>query len=167
MHVWRGDRDEPLRRVLSRYLDLPSAEIRLTSGEHGKRRLADPESGLRCNLSHSGSLALVAVSLGREVGVDVEKLKPGRDLVALAARALDAAEAEAVRAATEDDRARVFYELWTRHEARLKCLGVGLTGAAPQPSPAIAVAAVPIDPGFAAAVAVEGEAVPLRYWTLD
>jgi 4'-phosphopantetheinyl transferase len=167
VHVWRGDLDEPLRRVLSRYLDLPAAEIHLANGEHGKPRLADPESGLQFNLSHSGSLALVAVSRGLEVGVDVEKLEPGRDLVALAARVLEPEEAEAVRAATGEDRARVFYELWTRHEARLKCLGIGLTGAAPQPSPPIAVIGVPIDSGFAAAVAMEGEAVPVRYWTLD
>jgi phosphopantetheinyl transferase len=166
VHVWRGDLDEPLRRVLSRYLDLPPAEIRLADGEHGKPRPADPENGLRFNLSHSGSLALVAVALGREVGVDVEKLKPERDLVALAARALAPEEAAAVRAVTGADRVRVFYELWTRHEARLKCLGVGLTGAPPQPSPQIAVAAVPVARGYAAAVAVVGEALPLRLWTL-
>lgn len=167
VHVWRGDLDEPLRRVLGRYLHLPAAEIRLARGEHGKPRLSDQESGLQFNLSHSGSLALVAVSCGREVGVDVEELKPGRNLVALAARALEPAEAEAVRAASEDDRARVFYELWTAHEARLKCLGIGLTGTVPGPSPPIAVTGVPVDRGFAAAVAVEGEAVPLHCWTLD
>jgi 4'-phosphopantetheinyl transferase len=167
VHVWRAGLDEPLRRALSRYLGLPAAEIRLASGEHGKPRLADPESGLRFNLSHSGSLALVAVAWGREVGVDLERLKPERDLVALADRALEPEEAEAVRAATEDDRTRVFYELWTRHEARLKCLGVGLTGTLPRSSPPIAVIDVPIDRGYAAAVAVTGAAVPMRFWTLD
>lgn len=166
VHVWRGNLDEPLRRVLSHYLDLPPAEIRLARGDHGKPRLADPESGLRFNLSHSGSLALVAVALGREVGVDVEKLKPERDLVALADRALEPEEAAAVRALTGADRARVFYDLWTRHEARLKCLGVGLAGAPARPSPSIAVVDVPIDQGYAAAVAMEGEAVPVRFWTL-
>jgi 4'-phosphopantetheinyl transferase len=167
VHVWRGGLDEPLRRVLGRYLGLPAAEIRLASDEHGKPRLEDPEGGLRFNLSHSGPLALVAVSRDREVGVDVEQLEPGRDFVALAERTLEPGEAESVRATTGDDRTRIFYELWTRHEARLKCLGVGLAGAAPQPSPPIAITGVPIDPGFAAAVAVEGDAVPLRYWTLD
>ncbi|HEX3041685.1 MAG TPA: 4'-phosphopantetheinyl transferase superfamily protein [Solirubrobacterales bacterium] len=167
VHVWRGDLDEPLRRVLSRYLDLPTAEIRLTDGGHGKPRLADPEGGLRFNLSHSGPLTLVAVSRDCEVGVDIEQLKPGRNLVALAARALEPEEAEAVRSASGDDRVRLFYELWTRHEAGLKCLGIGLGGTPPQPAPPLAVAGVPIDPGFAAAVAVQGEAVPMRYWTLD
>jgi phosphopantetheinyl transferase len=163
VHVWRADLDEPLRRVLARYLDLAAGEIRLTRGEHGKPRLANPESGLRFNLSHSGSLALVAVSRGREVGVDVERLRPGRDFVALAERALEPGEAESVRAAGGDDRTRVFYELWTRHEARLKCLGVGLTDAPIRSSPPIAVAAVPIEPGYAAAVAIEGKAVPVRF----
>lgn len=167
VHVWRGNLEEPLRRVLSRYLDLSPSEIRLAIGEHGKPRLAQDPDRLAFNLSHSGELALVAVSRGREVGVDVERERPERDLVALAERALSAEDAAAVRGAGEDERPRLFYAHWTRHEARLKCLGVGLGRAPIWPSPAVVVESLPIDPGYAAAVAVSGDAVPVRCWTLD
>lgn len=166
VHVWRGGPEDPLRRVLSRYLDLAPAQIRLAIGEHGKPRLAAEPERLAFNLTHSGELVLVAVSCGREVGVDVEREKAGRDLVALAERALDPAAAAAVRAAAGEERTRVFYDLWTRHEARLKCLGVGIGHRPTWPSPPVAVESLPIDPGYAAAVAVTGDAVPLRRWTL-
>jgi 4'-phosphopantetheinyl transferase len=171
VHVWRAASEadpagQVLRRVLSRYLGQAPAEIGLARGEHGKPHLAKEPGRLAFNLSHSGELALVAVSQGREVGVDVERAKPGRDLVGLAERAFDPEGAEAVRAAAGDERTRLFYELWTRHEARLKCLGVGLGPAPERPPAPVAVESLPIDPGYAAAVAVAGDAVPVRCWTL-
>jgi len=187
VHVWRAaaaavPADEALTRVLSRYLlpelhqlvhpvdrqvDAVRSAIELVRGEHGKPRLAAEPERLAFNLSHSGDLVLVAVTRGREVGVDVEREKPGRDLVALAERALSAEDATAVRDAGEDERPHVFYALWTRHEARLKCLGIGLGRPPAWPSPPVAVESLPIDPGYAAAVAVTGDAVPVRRWTLD
>jgi len=169
VHVWRGTGTDPsdrlLRLVLARYLGEAPEEIEIARGAHGKPGLAAEPERLAFNLSHSGDLTLVAVSRGREVGVDVERTRPERDLVALAERALAPEEAVIVRAAAGDERTRVFYELWTRHEARLKCLGVGLAGAVAGPAP-VAVEGLPIDPGYAAAVAVAGAAVPIRCWTL-
>jgi 4'-phosphopantetheinyl transferase len=171
VHVWRVAATDPsgpaLQRVLGLYLSEPLERIEIARGIHGKPRLAAEPDRLAFNLSHSGQLTLVAVTHGREVGVDVERAEPGRDLVALAERALDPEDATAVRAAGESERTRVFYELWTRHEARLKCLGVGLAGTPRWPAPPVAVASLPIDPGYAAALAVTGEEVPIRCWTLD
>lgn len=170
VHVWRAvlgtvPASLTLRQVLALYLDEAAEEIELTQGEHGKPRLAAEQPLLAFNLSHSADLALVAVARDREVGVDVERVKPDRDLVALAERALAPEAAAAVREAAEPERARLFYELWTRHEARLKCLGVGLAVRPTQPPPPVAVQALPIDPGFAAALAVSGAPVPVRRWT--
>jgi 4'-phosphopantetheinyl transferase len=170
-HVWRAaggavPSDPILRRVLGRYLGEAPEQIELSRDERGKPRLAAEPGRLAFNLSHSGELTLVAVSCGREVGVDVEQVKAGRDLVALAERALGPEDAAAVRVAGEDERTRLFYELWTRHEARLKCLGVGLAGAPTWPSPPVAVEPLPVDPGYAAALAVTGDPVPVRRWTL-
>jgi 4'-phosphopantetheinyl transferase len=172
VHVWRlraatVPTDQALRRVLSLYLGETPEEIELAEGGLGKPRLAAEPERLGFNLSHSGELALVAVTRGREVGIDVEREKPRRDLVALAERALPAADAAAVRAAAEDERTGLFYGLWTRHEARLKCLGVGLSGGAPPHPIPVAVGELPIDPGYAAALAVGGDAVAVRFWTLD
>jgi 4'-phosphopantetheinyl transferase len=156
-----------LRRVLALYLDEAPEEIVLIRDERGKPRLAAEPARIAFNLSHSGALTLVAVSCGREVGVDVERVKPERDLVALAERALGPEDAAAVRGAAGDERTRLFYELWTRHEARLKCLGVGLAGTPAWPAAPVAVESLPIDPGYAAALAVGGDPVPIRCWTLD
>jgi len=139
-----------LRRVLENYLEEPAAEIALELGENGKPCLRN-HGGIEFNLSHSNGLALVAIAEGREVGVDVELIEPGRDLVALAERALPPKDAAAVRAASESERPSVFYAAWTRHEAHLKCLGTGLGGS---PSEDAAVENVDVAPGYAAAVAV-------------
>ncbi len=137
-----------LRRVLASYLDQPAAAIELEEGEHGKPRLH--AVGVAFSLSHSNGLALVAVAEGCEVGIDVEAIEPGRDLVALAERALSSEEAAAVRGASESERPALFYAAWTRHEARLKS-----TEARDRtPTDPIAVENLPSQPGYAAAVAV-------------
>ena len=170
VHVWRAvlgtvPAGLTLRGVLAIYLGEAAEEIELTRGEHGKPRLAAAPPSLTFNLSHSGDLALVALARDREVGVDVERVKPERDLVAVAERALAPEAAAAVREAAEPVRARLFYELWTQHEARLKCFGVGLAARPTWPTPPVTVQALPIDPGFAAAVAVSGDPVSIRCWT--
>jgi 4'-phosphopantetheinyl transferase len=154
-----------LRVVLGRYLGAEPAAVELVLGESGKPRLRDPASELRFNLSHSGEVSLVAITAGREVGVDVEEVNEGRDVLALAERALPAADAAEIRAAPAELRAAVFHRSWARHEARLKCLGVGLSGTPPNS----AVAAVPLElgPTYAAAVAAAGEEpFSLRCWSL-
>lgn len=153
-----------LRGVLSRYLGQEPAEIELVRGEHGKPRLAQEPERLSFNLSHSGPVALVAVCDTCAVGVDVERVETGRDLVALAERALQPEDAAAVREATGAERVATFYERWARHEAALKCLGHGL--GAPRGDDPVALRSLPLGPGYAGAVAVAGEELPtLRTWT--
>jgi len=168
VHVWRAPADREgraLREVLARYVDEQPARIELRTGAHGKPALADPSSPLSFNLSHSGDLALVAVTLDREVGIDIERVRPRRDLERLAGRALDPAAAAAVRGAAPAERLVAFHEAWTRREAIAKCLGTGLGGPLP-PTPA-AVTALDAGPGYAGALAVTGEEVPpLRLLTL-
>lgn len=156
-----------LRRVLESYLEEPAASIELELGDNGKPRLRNRD-GIEFNLSHSNGLALVAVAEAREVGVDVELIEPGRDLVALAERALPQDDAAAVRAASESERPIVFYAAWTRHEARLKCLGTGLGASLRSSTSEVSdrrlaegpvVENVDVAPGYAAAVAVAGTEV--------
>ena len=162
MHVWRAPADREgwaLRAVLARYLDEQPARIELRAGAHGKPALADPSSPLRFNLSHSGGLALVAVTLDREVGIDIERIRPRRDLEALAERALDPAAAATVRATAPAERLDAFYRAWTHREATAKCLGTGL--GAPLPPTPSAVTTLDAGPGYAATLAVEGDETPV------
>jgi 4'-phosphopantetheinyl transferase len=154
-----------LRRTLAAYLDRPAPEIALAADERGKPRLRDGGGdGLQFNLSHSGGLALVAVTQ-QAVGVDVEAIAPRQNLAALAQRSLPAEDAAAVGAAAPDQQLAAFYAAWVRHEARLKCLGTGL--GSPAPPAAVAIAPLDVGPGYAAAVAVLGSDIgPLRCRTL-
>jgi phosphopantetheinyl transferase len=171
VHVWRGELDRvasrrALRRVLARYLDADPEGIELELGERGKPRLADPCSGLRFNLSHSGGAALIAVARGREVGIDVERIRPRGDLVRLAERFLEPGAAAAVRAASSAERPGVFHAAWARHEAVAKCYGGGL--GAPPPAAPVAVSGLSTSAGFAAALAVAADAMPpVRLFELD
>lgn len=139
MHVWRAARaewpssDDLLRAVLAGYLDADPAAVELRRGANGKPALADDSRGLCFNLSHSADLALIAVA-GREVGVDVERIRPRRS--------------------TD------FYEGWARHEATVKCLGTGLSGRRPVPEPPVAVRMLDVEVGFVAALAVASEEIP-------
>ncbi|HVW47369.1 MAG TPA: 4'-phosphopantetheinyl transferase superfamily protein [Solirubrobacterales bacterium] len=155
----RGAARGALGRILAAALG-EAGPPALAPDENGKPRLAVGADRLGFNLSHSGELALVALAPGGvDVGVDVERIKERRDLVRLAARWLPEEDAGAVAVAPDDAREAVFYAAWTRHEARVKCVGTGLAG--PSPGPEVVAVPLEIDDGYAAAVAIrDGSAAP-------
>src|SRR5262245_43952534 len=67
-----------LRTLLGCYLNMPPNDLAFECETYTKPRLAPSKTStidLRFNVSHSGDLALIAVTTGCEVGVDVEKLR--------------------------------------------------------------------------------------------
>jgi 4'-phosphopantetheinyl transferase len=157
-----------LRGVLSRYLDEEPAEITLALDPDGKPRLQEAPDRLRFNLSHSGAIALVALSAAHPVGVDIEEVQPDRDLIGLAERALGPEDVTAVRAASAAERGLLFHQRWARHEACLKCLGVGIFREAPPRDATVAVRDLDVAEGYASAVAVAAPQVsPLCRWTFS
>src|SRR5262249_25522819 len=107
---------------------------------------------IRFNLSHSHEMALVAVTLDHEVGVDIERLRPLPRFVELAERFFPPSEP---RPANETD----FFRQWTRIEAVLKARGVGLHGASVDPEGEGTVSEIPAPERVAAAIAGEGPAI--------
>lgn len=81
------------------------------------------------NLSHSGALAVLAVTDGPEVGIDVELLdwsqRFAEDLQGLAEHCLTPSEQELLFAAPASERVRIFFGIWTAKEARMKLTGEG------------------------------------------
>ena len=150
-----------LRAILARYAGVSAATVELVAGAHGKPALrpdlADSAGGeLEFNLSHSDDLALYALARGRPVGIDTERVRADLDFVALARRALDAETVEGLERAAERDRPARFAAAWACHEARLKCLGVGLGAAVDAVAPPVTVVELEAPAGFAAALALSG-----------
>ncbi|HWD18020.1 MAG TPA: 4'-phosphopantetheinyl transferase superfamily protein [Verrucomicrobiae bacterium] len=114
-----------LREILATALSGAPASIRFAYGPNGKPRLA-AHSKLHFNLSHSDSLALVAVAWEREIGVDVERVRALPEMEEIARRVFSQEEQAAWQAAAPAERTPVFFRLWTRHEAIAKCSGAGL-----------------------------------------
>jgi 4'-phosphopantetheinyl transferase len=120
-----------LRRILARYGEDAPEALRFEVGQFGKPALVASAgaSALEFNLSHSGDLALIAVSRGGPVGVDVEARNREIRHIALAERFFSPVERAALRALAHDGKATTegFFNAWTRKEAYLKATGHGIT----------------------------------------
>lgn len=119
------------RHILAGYLRLAPELIRFTHAPNGKPQ-PDPSGLLQLNCSHREELGVVAVRAGAPVGVDVEAVHrragPGSDeLDPLAAVMLSAAELAEFRALPAARRRTALLTTWTRKEAVVKALGVGLS----------------------------------------
>ncbi|MGH8216473.1 MAG: 4'-phosphopantetheinyl transferase family protein [Rhodanobacteraceae bacterium] len=138
VHLWRmryapSQGRAPLLELLGAYLGKPASDVVLMSGAHGKPRVAGPQMQrdgshpLEFNWSHSGDNALVALSRGRALGVDIERFgRPVRALE-LARRFFDPAEGDALQSLAISARDRAFIGLWCAKEAVLKAAGEGLS----------------------------------------
>ena len=119
-----------LRVLLGRALARAPETLVFTEAEFGKPRLAVAP---RCafNLSHSEGVGLIALGGDRELGVDIEMVRELGDVRALAQRCCTDAECAQLFAQPADTLSRAFLRSWTRKEACLKAMGVGLS-AGPQ-----------------------------------
>ena len=114
-----------LRSILGRYLGVAPVQVELERGQTGKPELTG--APLRFNLSHSGKMALVAIALSNQVGVDVEQLRPMPDALGIAESYFAPAEAAALRRLNGVGRDEAFFRFWTCKEAYLKACGRGLS----------------------------------------
>lgn len=170
-----------LRHILGRYLDCTPEQLRFSKSEYGKPALQN--GGLQFNLSHSGEFALVVITLARKVGVDVERLRPDLELVRMASRFFSQNEVAELMALPPGERQIAFFRCWSRKEAYIKAQGFGLSLSLDSfdvslDAPAILRATRPdtaeaarwrllsleVEPGYAAAVAVEGQGLEFRFW---
>jgi 4'-phosphopantetheinyl transferase len=114
-----------LRSTLAECLRCDPASLCFGYGHHGKPFLIDTD--LRFNLSHSGGWAALAAAPGREVGIDIEQIRPDRAIEDLARRFFSAREWAALRALPDAERCDAFFRCWTRKEAFIKLIGDGLS----------------------------------------
>lgn len=120
-----------LRAILGHYLQRPPGELTFAQGPYGKPYLNAPRARgrIRFNVSHSGELALVAIGGRREVGVDLERIRPVDDIRAIVERSFAPAERLAFDRVPPPCQLSIFYRHWTLKEAYLKACGVGVSRA--------------------------------------
>jgi 4'-phosphopantetheinyl transferase len=174
-----------LRVLLGAYLRQSPASIEFSYGQHGKPALSggNSSSGLCFNVSHSSGFAVYAIAKGRNLGIDVEHIRPESAGEDIAQRYFSAREVSDLRTLSPEARVEGFFNCWTRKEAYLKATGMGLQ----IPLDSFAVSLLPgqpaqflggVDPrwhlaahhpaeGYAAAVVYDGAPCSLKYYSVD
>ena len=166
-----------LRSLLAGYLRRKPQDFSFHYTTYGKPFLVDYPD-LHFNVSHSDGLALLAFVRGREIGVDVERVRAQSDVLKLAERFFSIRERHDLRSLSGDELHAAFFRCWTRKEAYIKAKGDGLSlplhefdvSIAPNQTQALlatrpdaseakrwAISDVAVPSGYAAAVAVEQE----------
>jgi 4'-phosphopantetheinyl transferase len=174
-----------LRELLGKYLHQAPAGLEFSYGEHGKPFLSggNASSGLCFNLSHSAGLVVYAIAKERNLGIDVEHIRPESAGEDIAKRYFSAREVSDLQMLPPEERVEGFFHCWTRKEAYLKATGMGLQ----IPLDSFAVSLVPEKPaqflggveprwhlaayhpaeGYVAAVVYDGAPCSLKYFPVD
>jgi 4'-phosphopantetheinyl transferase len=176
-----------LRSILSRYLTFSPGHLRFIYNQYGKPFLAPEFSSylLNFNLSHSGSMALYAMTRNMEIGVDVERVRADFEYEEIAKRFFSVNEVAILDTIPTDKKLEAFYNCWTRKEAYIKAHGKGLSipldsfdvsfapgepamvmhmKDEPQEPSLWALQDIQPGPGYVGALAVKGIGCRLKYW---
>ncbi|NIM96107.1 MAG: 4'-phosphopantetheinyl transferase superfamily protein [Anaerolineales bacterium] len=178
-----------LRTLLGLYLGITPEVIEIVYGPWGKPQLltTDSDAEIEFNLSHSEEIYLLAFTLRRQVGIDIEFLRPIQNMEDLIDRFFSPNEAMQISRLPEEQQLAAFYRVWTCKEAFIKATGEGVS----RPLDEIEISANPEEPtrlinmknslgetsrwqieiltpalGYSSALAVEGTDWHLRTFTL-
>jgi len=175
-----------LRKIIGGYLGIAPERVGFSTLRFGKPFLEADDGGLRFNVSHSNGIAAIAVSLNREVGVDIEFVDRNFDVAGVAPNVFSSAEVSRISSLPVDLQAETFFSGWTRKEAFLKAMGDGLSSSEELQN-AVSVlneedasfrsvennkiadwslTSFKIHDDFKAALVVQGEIGTLRYWNM-
>jgi 4'-phosphopantetheinyl transferase len=117
-----------LRLLLGHCLGRPANQLQFEYNEFGKPVLAGGlQPSVQFNLSHSGDFVLIAISRGRALGVDIERMRVDVAAKEIAERFFSVEECRALDTIAPAARCAAFFDCWTRKEAYLKARGDGLS----------------------------------------
>ena len=112
------------RQLLAAYVGGLPSEIQFGFVAMGKPTLSKPNDiGLQFNTTHSGRLVIIAVTANRDVGVDVEEMRPIPRALKVAKRCYSASEYESLVSLEGDELDRAFLSIWVRREGTAKARG--------------------------------------------
>lgn len=176
-----------LRDILARYLKRQPGQLNFCYNAHGKPALTTESGGkiLSFNVSHSAGIAVYAVTCGRNVGIDIEHIRPEFADDKIAERFFSPGEVTRLRKLPITLQKDAFFDCWSRKEAFIKATGQGVAFgldnfevALTPGEPAMLLSVngnrreadrwtlknLTIHPGYAAAICVEGRGWRLKLW---
>jgi 4'-phosphopantetheinyl transferase len=116
-----------LRIVLANYLHGDPRFLSLATGANGKPFLdSSMDAGIQFNVSHADDRALISVTRGIRVGIDIERIRKVRDMDSILDSFFSEQEQGYLRSRKSEERTRAFFVLWTRREAAAKAMGLDL-----------------------------------------
>jgi 4'-phosphopantetheinyl transferase len=118
-----------LRCCLATYLAIPAATIEFVFNNYGKPQILPAQNNiaLQFNVSHSHRMAAFAFALGQRVGIDIEYMKPLKNMTGLAQHVCSPKEWDEFIALDASQCEAAFFRLWTRKESFIKANGQGLS----------------------------------------
>ena len=118
-----------LRLLLSFYINVEPSLIQFEYRSLGKPFIIplDHHQSIRFNLSHTRELAAIAITQFKEVGIDIEKCNSQIDYRQISERFFTENERIKLLSCREDKRIKMFTRIWTRKEAFVKALGLGMS----------------------------------------
>jgi 4'-phosphopantetheinyl transferase len=117
-----------LRELLGRYLNRSPGQLEFDYSPRGKPALRkEPlRRSVQFNVSHSHGLALFSFAIGRQLGIDVELIRPDFAGEEIAERYFSPQEIMELGGLPSSLRTEGFFLCWTRKEAYVKARGEGL-----------------------------------------
>ena len=173
-----------LKKILSRIISEPVGKISFNNNEYGKPYLKKNDLPF-FNVSHSGNLGLIAITNISEIGVDVEQYRINETTEDIARRFFSKDEVKSYLSLDLKQRQEGFFNCWTRKEAFIKAMGMGLSlslqtfDVTLKPGEEVRLLNVRfksenasnwilqdirVDPGYAAAFALKAQNIEINYW---
>ncbi len=117
-----------LRVILGLYLNVPPASLQFEKNSFGKPYICGESNpqGLCFNMSHTGNVVMLAISLKHEVGIDIEKVREFDKLDNVAYNFLSSCEADYYNTLSKEKKKQFFFLSWVRKEALIKAQGKGV-----------------------------------------
>jgi 4'-phosphopantetheinyl transferase len=117
------------RIILTSFININPKDIIFFKNKYGKPYIKQEQNSrpIRFSLSHSGEMILSGVTFGNEIGVDIEEVKPIKDLSLIINKFATGEEKESFNKVPEAVKLEAFYRWWTQKEALLKFHGLGLS----------------------------------------
>ena len=114
-----------LKLLLSKYLNKLPKEIFFESNNYGKPFIKN--SNIKFNISHTKEILALAFSFDTELGIDVEKIREIKLYQDIVKRFFSENEIKEFFSLPENEYQNTFFTIWTRKEAFIKAIGMGLS----------------------------------------